>query len=153
MRYVKYIGGGVTVLVVFLFLLSSGIVLLKPHGSITDVKTTFEWVSPHDNVRLLVDDSLDFDNPLVDVPVRGSSFTLSSDLDFGKYYWRVVSNSGNSVTGQFVLDSMIRMDVEDDKLRNEGNTAVGIDGITGRAVLDVGEETDLREGENKVSQV
>lgn len=152
MKYVKYIGMSISVFIVGIILISNGIILLGPHGAITDVEPSFKWASPYGDVRLLVDDDLGFENPLVDVPVKGNKFTLSDKLDFGKYYWRVDSSGGSSLIGQFVLDSMIKMDVEEDKLRNEGNTDVAIDTVTGRTILEIGEETDLQEGENIVSQ-
>ena len=58
-----------------------------------------------------------------------------------------------STTGNFVLDSLIDIDIEENKIKNEGNTDVVVDTITGRHILEIERERELEEGENKVSQV
>lgn len=142
----------ITILIFGSILFLNNIVLLGPAGQIYDTTPGFIWSGFEDDYRLLVDQSSEFESPIIDVPVKGNKFTVSEGLDFGGYYWKVISEDKTSITGYFVIDSEIRMEL-DEKLRNKGNTPVLISGLTGRAILDINEEMNVTEGEYKVEQL
>ena len=86
------------------------------------------------------------------VALNVTDFAIENDLEFGEYYWKVVSKDGESITGYFVIDSMVQVE-NNEKVRNKGNTPILISGITGGAVLDIEEEVELEGGNYTVEQI
>ena len=152
MKKIKYFGMCMIALMFLFLVLLEGVILLKPFGVTDDIYPTFYWISPEGKSRLIVDDDERFDNPLVDVGVSGNKYQTAYPLDFGTYYWKIEHKNGESYTGMFVLNSKVDINVENDYLKNNGNTEVVVDTITGRHFLDIGEKRELENGENLVSQ-
>lgn len=146
-RNIELISAGLGILIVIIFIFLNNIILLAPYGIVYDRTPKLAWSGFDKEYRLLVDENYDFDNPIIDVLVNENQFNINKELDFGEYYWKVISNDQESITGYFTIDSMIQIELNK-KLRNKGNTPVLISGITGRSVLDIGEEIDVKQGEN-----
>lgn len=137
----------ITVLIVISVVVLNNIILLSPYGIIYDRTPVLSWSGFEREYRLVIDEKNDFSNPIVDVFVSDNSFDIKKSLDFGKYYWKVISDDKESITGFFIVDSMIKIEAAK-RIRNKGNTPVLISGITGRTILDVEEEMLVQEGEN-----
>jgi len=142
----------VAVLIGSIILLLNNILLLSPSGVIYDRSPTLRWSGFSDGYQVLVSEDPDFNNPIIEKEVDGTDFAIENDLEFGEYYWKVVSKDGESITGYFVIDSMVQVE-NNEKVRNKGNTPILISGITGGAVLDIEEEVELEGGNYTVEQI
>ena len=131
--------------------------LIEPNNVIDDRSPEFKWYGNKDSYRLLVDNNADFENSLVDVSVEESFYQINRELDIGTYYWKVIADDLESVTGMFVVESFVSVKLEEDKLQNVGNVPINITikekiggswSIVGAAVLDVREVLE-REDNNE----
>ena len=141
-----------SIMVFALFLLFNNIILVLPYGVTYDRSPSFEWVGFEKNYVILIDDDPNFKNPLYEIAVNGNRYQHKDNLEFGKYYWKVISNNKESIIGSFIVDSIIKIET-DGKIRNKGNSPVFISGITGGAVLDIEGEIEIdEEGEYRIEQ-
>ena len=131
--------------------------LIEPNNVIDDRSPEFKWYGNKDSYRLLVDNNADFENSLVDVSVEESFYQINRELDIGTYYWKVIADDLESVTGMFVVESLVSVKLDESKLENTGNVPINVTikekigdswSIVGAAVLDVRESLD-REFENE----
>ncbi len=131
--------------------------LIEPDNIIDDRTPELKWYGNKDGYRLLIDDDADFENPLVDVRVEGNSYQINRDLDIGTYYWKVIADDLESVTGMFVIGSLVSVKLDENKLKNVGNVPINVTikekiggswSIVGAAVLDVREVLE-REDNNE----
>lgn len=131
--------------------------LIEPNNVIDDRSPEFRWYGNKGSYRLLVDDDINFENPLVDVQVEENSYQINRELDIGKYYWKVISDDLESVTGMFVVESLVSVKLDENKLQNVGNVPINVTvkertsgswSIVGAAVLDVKEVLE-RESDNE----
>ncbi len=79
---------------------------------------------------VFVDDNKDFTSPEVVMPRH------SVNLTPGKYYWKTEESEVKS----FVLKSRVEVSKNNGKIKNTGNTKIGVSTITGFGVLDVNEK-------------
>ena len=130
MNKLRYLGMSMILIFIIIVVVLNGIFLIKPYGRINEINPTFEWISPYNENRLLVDDDENFENPIVDVNVKGNKYTLTEKLKFGKYYWKVISGNKVSITGNFLLDSLIDIALSP----TSNTTAPNIISVTGTLV-------------------
>ncbi|MFH1376408.1 MAG: hypothetical protein ABIH25_02120 [Candidatus Woesearchaeota archaeon] len=146
-RMIGWISLVVSIVIIGIVILLNNIILLSPVGVIYDREPVLSWSGFDNDYRLLVGEDSEFNAPIVDVLLEDNKFEFEDNLEFGEYYWKVISNDKESITGYFIIDSMIKVEV-DNKLRNKGNTPILIGGITGGAVLDIDDEINIEKGEN-----
>lgn len=84
--------------------LPAPILISPPESSVVkDMTPTFEWTAPPGAIKfeLQVDDNSDFSSPLVEESLTSTSYTPSSVLADGDYYWRVRSNDGSAIWSNY----------------------------------------------------
>ncbi len=129
------------------------VALIEPKGNIEDIRPEFVWYSNYDMYRLIVDDDLEFNNPIIDIHVKEEYYEVNRDLDFGKYYWKVIGYEDGeemkSAVGIFSIQSLVQLRVGEDEIENSGNTPVNLKmkkkeggawSIVGAVVLDINEK-------------
>jgi|GEM_PF-2255301 len=82
------------------------------------------WGGLQGGFVLMIDESPGFGSP-VTMEVDGNSYIPQEPLEFGTYYWKVVSLEGaSSATGMFTVVSEVEVEREGAQLRNTGNTGI-----------------------------
>jgi len=105
----------------------------------TDRKPVFSWGGLQGAVTFMLDEDPEFGSP-VTKEVEGTAYTPESPLDFGTYYWKVVSPDGlSSPTGMVTVVSEVSVSRGDGWLKNTGNTPISLErettgGLTGMVV-------------------
>jgi hypothetical protein len=137
-------------LIIFVFAGVTSISLMSPiRGSATDDRTPeFSWAGLQGNYLLMVDDDPAFGSPLT-YEILGNSFSPAKDLEFGSYYWKVVSNGIESEVNEFSILSTVQLSRKKETVRNTGNVDVLMKTITGAFLL--GEDEVIEIGEENVT--
>ena len=143
--------GNLVSIAVILYLVAgvTSISLLTPFtGEVTDNRMpTLSWSGLQGHYTVMLDDNPDFVSP-IEKETFGNRMKLQEGLDFGKYYWKVVSNGIESRTGEFSIVSTVELSRSGEEVKNTGNTNVWLSSITGAFVLGVNESAGANEEEN-----
>jgi hypothetical protein len=115
----------------------------------TDRKPVFRWIGIQSDFTLSLDDDPGFASPLTQ-EVASNSYALTSELEFGTYYWKVESGPFSSGVGRFTVISSVVVSRNESEIANEGNTPLllGSPSITGAFVLGVNESVEIGEDAN-----
>lgn len=126
-------------LIILIFNLAT-IPLLSPAGQTADRTPEFSWGGAQGNFILMIDEDHAFGSPDV-ADVSGNSYIPSRPLEFGTYYWKVLSPAGiSSATGMVTVVSEVAVERGNGWLRNSGNTEIILEsqpdseGMTGMLV-------------------
>jgi hypothetical protein len=123
--------------------------LLSPDNSsyTTDRRPEFSWGGIQGEYVILLDDSPDFAAPLTAV-VKGNSYKVAQDLDFGTYYWKVESGPISSGIGKLTIGSSVMLSRSQQAVKNEGNVELKVGRMTGFFILGVNESAKIDGDEN-----
>lgn len=125
------------------------------NGMVTYDRTpSFQWSGWGSNYELLIDDSPDFAMP-VRYHVKGTSFSIPDDLDFGTYWWKVLGNGIESESKQFTVESLVALSRPDkDVILNTGNTELLVHSgsMAGAVVLGVNSTLEVGGDDNVVAE-
>jgi hypothetical protein len=120
--------------------------LLEPaQGEITTSRRpSFSWGGIQGSYQIIIDDNTEFSSPLVET-TASRSYTPGEDMDFGTYYWKVWSPEGNktSPVRSFTINSRVALSRAGGSVTNTGNTALKLGGVTGLAIVGVGESAQV----------
>ena len=141
------------VLLLYLILGFFAIPLISPADGLytTNRKPEFVWGGMQGEFVLFLDDSPDFETPLVR-KVSGNSYRFDKPLDFGTYYWKVESSGISSAVRKLTIGSSVVLSREKNIVRNEGNTEVLLHRMTGAVVLGIGSSVEIEEEENVTAE-
>jgi len=136
--------------------------LLSPAYGLESTKTQpeFAWGGLQGHAGkafiFMVDENPDFSSPITK-EVEGNSYRPEDPLEFGTYYWKVVSpECATSPTGMFTVVSEVAVERENGRLKNTGNSAIALEahmpgrdpgssarlGLTG-LILGINESVDI----------
>lgn len=156
---------GIIILVFLAINFYSRLSLVSPSNEevLIDRNPEFSWSGKYNEYELLVDDSINFDSPILKVvDLKGNSYKANKEFGFGKYYWKIKAFDGEewieSKSGSFKVESVVALRFEEEGVRNVGNTEAKVDilekdeagwSVVGAAVLDV-RELLSEDGEERV---
>jgi len=112
--------------VIALLLNAVSIPLLSPVNGWagTERQPELAWGGLQGGFVLMIDEDPGFGSP-VTREVDGNSYSPQEPLEFGTYYWKVVSAEGaSSATGMFTVVSEVEVERLGSQLRNTGNTDI-----------------------------
>jgi hypothetical protein len=127
--------------------------LIEPlNGLHTDNRRPrFSWLGLQGSYEFVLDDNPDFTSPFIR-NVLGNSYSLTKDLDFGTYYWKVRHNEIESPVWKFRVESSVVLSREKERVKNVGNVDVFLRRITGLLILGVNESLKVRKDENVTAE-
>jgi len=153
---------GVIILIFLAINFYSRLSLISPvNGEKTIDRTPeFSWSGKCNEYILLVDDSNNFDSPILEISLKGNTYIPEKEFGFGDYYWKIKAFDGEkwveSKIESFKVESFIALKLENEEVRNIGNTPAKVDvlkkdesgwSIVGAAVLSVNEILVYEEGD------
>jgi len=148
----------VIVLAFVAFGVLSSVQTISPYtGMIIDDRTPlFEWTGEDANYELIIDDDPSFSTPMT-FDVKGNSFRIPDELEFGTYWWKLRTGDVESEAEAFTVVSKVEVSREEpSKVVNTGNAEilvhVNADGsvvVLGvNETLEVGEEDHVKAEQN-----
>ena len=142
-----------TLIAYVIFIISNSIILTQPKDNIiiTNRYPEFKWDSNQNTYRLIVDNSPDFNSPIIDVSLTEKSFKSNIKLDLSKYYWKVIGENTGSAVNSFTITSIVAVELEENSttsvIKNVGNVRTKITteenrngfSVIGAVILDINE--------------
>ena len=108
-------------------------------ASTTDTRPEFSWGGLHSGLRcsaatgegfiFMLDEDPGFSSPITK-EVKGNMYRPEEPLEFGTYYWKVVSpECATSPTGMFTVVSEVAVERDNGWLKNTGNSAIALNSM------------------------
>ena len=128
----KIIAVSFAVFVLFM-LAATASIQLKPQKNIDYV--TFKWIGVKQYYTIEIDNNPEFSSPEFTGEVKSRFY--NAKLSPGIWYWKIDNNPSKKL----VVDSIVALKRDDEKITNDGNVPVKItaSGFTGLSILDVNE--------------
>ena len=145
-----------TLILYIIFINLNKIILTQPKdNSITTERyPEFKWNSKQsDYYKLIVDDSIDFKTPIINVITTEKNYKPDIKLDLTKYYWKVISENTASNVNSFTMNSVVAIELDNSLIKNVGNvrTKVTIEdrvNVIGAHILDINEFFETKKDQN-----
>ncbi len=133
----------------FVFINLVTIPLVSPENGLytTERKPKFAWGGMQREFVIFLDDDPDFTTPLTR-EVTGNSYRFERNLDFGTYYWKVVSAGIVSEVRKLTIGSSVIIARKENEVKNEGNVVLLLHRITGSFLLGVNESLEIERNED-----